>query len=123
MTSVVPALVARHDIETVGQKIDNLSLPFIAPLGTDNDDYHSNNTDALRRSVAIPTRREAAQRSRSHRPSRRARRDAVVDLLQRNQACAEWQHCEYSHPHNGSGHGSSLIDRKQALTVSPLPNS
>ena len=32
MAGVVPALVARHEVETVGEQIDDLALAFISPL-------------------------------------------------------------------------------------------
>jgi hypothetical protein len=41
MACVVPALIPRNDIEPVRQKVNDLSLSFIAPLGADYDDYHS----------------------------------------------------------------------------------
>jgi hypothetical protein len=40
VTGIVPALIARNDIKPVRKQIDDLSLSFIAPLGTDNYDYH-----------------------------------------------------------------------------------
>ena len=35
---VVPALIARHDVEAFGQKVNDLALPLIAPLRADNND-------------------------------------------------------------------------------------
>ena len=36
------ALIARDDVETLGQEIDDLAFAFIAPLGTDNCYNHKN---------------------------------------------------------------------------------
>jgi hypothetical protein len=33
MTGVVAALVARHDIEAVGEEVDDFAFAFVAPLG------------------------------------------------------------------------------------------
>src|SRR6266849_1693786 len=41
MSGIVAALIADHDVETLGEQIDNLALAFIAPLGPDNRDNHS----------------------------------------------------------------------------------
>ena len=38
MTGVMPALVARHDVEPVGEEIDNLPLALVSPLGSQDDD-------------------------------------------------------------------------------------
>ena len=40
MPGIVPALITRHDIETLGQKINDLALAFITPLRADDDDDH-----------------------------------------------------------------------------------
>ena len=37
---IMAALISRHDIKTVRQQIDDLSLSLIAPLGADNDNDH-----------------------------------------------------------------------------------
>jgi hypothetical protein len=41
MTGVVPALIARDDVEPVRQQINNFSLSFVAPLSADYYNYHS----------------------------------------------------------------------------------
>jgi hypothetical protein len=41
MSSVMTALIARHDIEPLGEQVDNLTLAFVAPLGANNCDYHN----------------------------------------------------------------------------------
>src|ERR1035438_94471 len=38
MAGVVPALIARDDVEAVGEEIDNLPLTLVPPLGS-QDDY------------------------------------------------------------------------------------
>jgi hypothetical protein len=38
VSGVVAALIARHDIEPFGEKIDNLPLALVSPLGA-QDDY------------------------------------------------------------------------------------
>ena len=37
----MPALVARHDVKTIREKINDFSLSFIAPLGSDYYNYHA----------------------------------------------------------------------------------
>ena len=39
MPGVVSALVARHNVEMLGQEVDNLAFAFIAPLSADNNNY------------------------------------------------------------------------------------
>jgi hypothetical protein len=40
----VPALIARHDVEAFGQKVNDLALAFIAPLrADDNDNFRHKN--------------------------------------------------------------------------------
>ncbi len=39
VTRVGSSLVPRNDIDTLAEKIDYFSLPFVAPLCT-NDDFH-----------------------------------------------------------------------------------
>ena len=34
----MPALIARDDIEALGQQIDYFTFTFVAPLGAENDD-------------------------------------------------------------------------------------
>jgi hypothetical protein len=41
VSGIVAALIARHNIEAVGQEVYDLALTFIAPLGADDDDYHN----------------------------------------------------------------------------------
>jgi hypothetical protein len=38
MAGVVSALVARHDVEVLAEKIDDLSFALVAPLGADDGD-------------------------------------------------------------------------------------
>ena len=38
VAGVVPALIARHDIEPLGEEIDDLSLALVSPLGAQDDD-------------------------------------------------------------------------------------
>ena len=38
VAGVVAALIARHDIEVLGEEIDDLSLAFVAPLRAQDDD-------------------------------------------------------------------------------------
>ena len=38
VTRVVPAVVAGHDLHACGEKIDDLPLPLVAPLGADDHD-------------------------------------------------------------------------------------
>ena len=42
MPGVVSALIARHDVEALGEQIDDLAFAFIAPLGADYDDIKTN---------------------------------------------------------------------------------
>ena len=37
MTGIVPSLITHRDIHTLGEDIDQFSLAFITPLGTDDD--------------------------------------------------------------------------------------
>ena len=37
VAGVVPALVAGHDIEAFGEKVDDLALALVAPLGAQDD--------------------------------------------------------------------------------------
>ncbi len=40
VAGVVSALIARHDVEVLGQKIDDLAFAFVTPLGADDyDDF------------------------------------------------------------------------------------
>ena len=39
VAGVVTALVANDDVEMLGKQINDLAFAFIAPLGTDYDDY------------------------------------------------------------------------------------
>ena len=42
VSGVVPAMVARHDLEAVGEQVDDLSLPLVAPLAPeDGCDFHA----------------------------------------------------------------------------------
>ena len=45
VAGIVPALITRHDIEALGEQIDDLPLAFVSPLGS-QDDYvsHFNQT-------------------------------------------------------------------------------
>ena len=36
---IVPALIARHNVETLGEQIDDLAFTFVAPLGANDCDY------------------------------------------------------------------------------------
>jgi hypothetical protein len=38
MTGIRPALVPHDPVGTLGQYVDQLPLPFISPLGADDDD-------------------------------------------------------------------------------------
>ena len=38
MPGVMPALIAGHDVEALGEKVDDFALAFVAPLGSQNDD-------------------------------------------------------------------------------------
>jgi hypothetical protein len=38
MTGVVPPLIADHGVGILGIDVNNLALPFIAPLGSYNND-------------------------------------------------------------------------------------
>jgi hypothetical protein len=52
VAGVVPALVARHHVELLGQQVDNFAFALVAPLGA-QDDYvihHSNFSRAQRTS-------------------------------------------------------------------------
>jgi hypothetical protein len=40
MPGVIPALIPDRNITVLGKDIDQLSLPFIPPLRTDNDYIH-----------------------------------------------------------------------------------
>ena len=40
MAGVMAALIARHDVEPLGEQIDNLTFALVAPLGANNCDYH-----------------------------------------------------------------------------------
>src|SRR5213075_1202850 len=37
MSGVVPTLVARDDVEALGQQVDYFALAFVAPLGAEHD--------------------------------------------------------------------------------------
>src|ERR1700752_1375998 len=41
VSGVVPTLVARHDLETLSEQIDDLAFSFVAPLGANHCDYFS----------------------------------------------------------------------------------
>jgi hypothetical protein len=36
----MPALIASHNIKTVGEQINDLTLPFVAPLSANNNYDH-----------------------------------------------------------------------------------
>ncbi len=38
VAGVVAALIARDDVEALGEEVDDLALAFVAPLGAENDD-------------------------------------------------------------------------------------
>ena len=38
VAGVVPALIARHDVEALGKQIDHFAFAFVAPLRAENDD-------------------------------------------------------------------------------------
>ena len=40
VTGVMAALIADHDVEPLGEQIDDLAFSFIAPLGSDDSDNH-----------------------------------------------------------------------------------
>ena len=44
VAGVVPALVARDDIETLCEQIDDLAFTFVAPLGADDCNYFFHNS-------------------------------------------------------------------------------
>ena len=39
VAGVVSALIARHDVEVLGQKVNDLAFAFITPLSADDNDY------------------------------------------------------------------------------------
>jgi hypothetical protein len=45
VAGVVAAQIARHDVEPLGEQIDNFTLAFVAPLGANNCDYHDQKSE------------------------------------------------------------------------------
>jgi hypothetical protein len=41
MSGIVASLETHHALRVIGQPIDDLTLTFVAPLGSDNDDVAS----------------------------------------------------------------------------------
>jgi hypothetical protein len=42
VSRVGSALISRNDVDILGEDVDDLSLPLVAPLGTDDDDTMMN---------------------------------------------------------------------------------
>ena len=66
VAGVVAALIARHDVESLGEEIDDLAFALVAPLGAE-DDYvsHFDQTYLVYRSRALNELRETEKRTHS----------------------------------------------------------
>src|ERR1019366_7505244 len=80
MTRIVPALIARHNIELFREEIDDLAFTLVAPLGAE-DDYvsHFDQTDLVYRTQARGGRGNGKAETEKRTPS--SRRPAVRDTL------------------------------------------